>query len=225
MLKYLIIIIALFTTHVASSQKRGKSRTALQMEKLGFQNIADKDSTIAIRLMYARSDNFTGKVLYTDLHEAYLHPDAMESLLQAQKLLKKYRPGYRLVVYDASRPMHIQQIMWDAVKGTKESPYVSNPKNGGGMHNYGLAVDVSILNEKGDSIPMGTKVDYMGSIAHIDKETFLVQQRKITSQAKKNRELLRRVMTEAGFRPLRTEWWHFNRVTRSVAKKYYKPIP
>lgn len=225
MLRYLIIIIALFTANVASSQKLGKSRTALQMEKLGFQNIADKDSTIVIRLMYAKPDNFTGKVLYSDLHEAYLHPHAMKSLIQAQKLLKKYHSGYRLVIYDASRPMHIQQTMWDVVEGTKKSSYVSNPMNGGGMHNYGLAVDISILNEKGDSIPMGTKVDYMGPCAHIDKEALLVQQRKITHQAKKNRELLRRVMTEAGFRPLRTEWWHFNRVSRPVAKKYYKPIP
>lgn len=225
MFRYLIIVIALFTVNVSSPQKPNKSKTALQMEKLGFQDIADKDSTIVIRLMYAKPDNFTGKVLYSDLHEAYLHPYAMKSLLQAQKLLTIYHPGYRLVIYDAVRPMHIQQIMWDAVKGTKKSSYVSNPRNGGGMHNYGLAVDISILDEKGDSIPMGTKVDYMGPSSHIDKEALLVQQRKITNQAKKNRELLRRIMTEAGFLPLRTEWWHFNRVSRPVAKKYYKPIP
>ena len=36
--------------------------------------------------------------------------------------------------------------------------------------------------------------------------------------------LLREVMRYAGFKALRTEWWHFNLVSRAVAKKYYKPI-
>ena len=31
-------------------------------------------------------------------------------------------------------------------------------------------------------------------------------------------------MAYAGFKPLRTEWWHFNYVSRAVAKKYYKVI-
>ena len=36
------------------------------------------------------------------------------------------------------------------------------------MHNYGLAVDVSIADEKGNPLPMGTKVDHLGKEAHID---------------------------------------------------------
>ena len=31
-------------------------------------------------------------------------------------------------------------------------------------------------------------------------------------------------MRYAGFKPLRTEWWHFNYVSRATAKKYYKVI-
>ena len=31
-------------------------------------------------------------------------------------------------------------------------------------------------------------------------------------------------MRYAGFKALRTEWWHFNLVSRAVAKKYYKLI-
>ena len=48
-----------------------QSQTARHMENLGFVNIAEADSTIAIDLMYTRADNFTGRVLYEDLHEAY----------------------------------------------------------------------------------------------------------------------------------------------------------
>ena len=64
-----------------------KSKMAAYLDSLGFINIAEADNSIAIDLMYTRADNFTGQVLYEDLHEAYLHPEAMESLLQAQKLL------------------------------------------------------------------------------------------------------------------------------------------
>jgi D-alanyl-D-alanine dipeptidase len=31
-------------------------------------------------------------------------------------------------------------------------------------------------------------------------------------------------MREAGFRALPSEWWHFNLVSRAVARKYYKVI-
>ena len=74
-----------------------KSRTARYLDSLGFVNIAEADSSIAIDLMYTRADNFTGTLLYEDLKEAYLHPDAMKSLKRAQRLLKEQYPGYSLV--------------------------------------------------------------------------------------------------------------------------------
>ena len=75
--------------------------------------------------------------------------EAAKALLQAQKRLKELYPGYSLIIYDAARPMSVQQKMWNVVKGTSQNIYVSNPARGGGLHNYGLAVDVSIADEKG----------------------------------------------------------------------------
>lgn len=202
-----------------------KSKTARYLDSLGFVNIAQADSSIALDLMYTRADNFTGQVLYDDLREAYLHPDAMQSLQKAQRLLKELHPTYSLIVYDAARPMSVQQKMWDTVKGTSRYIYVSNPARGGGLHNYGLAVDLSILDENGIPLPMGTPVDHLGKDAHITEEAQLVAQGKITAQERKNRLLLRQVMKEAGFRPLPSEWWHFNRVSRQTAKEKYQVIP
>lgn len=202
-----------------------KSRTACYLDSLGFVNIAEADSSIAIELMYTRADNFTGEILYEDLQEAYLHPDAMESLSEAQRLLKELYPGYSLIVYDAARPMSVQQKMWNVVKGTPKYIYVSNPSRGGGLHNYALAVDISILDEAAVPLPMGTPVDYLGKESHITEEAQLVAQGKITEQERRNRLLLRRVMKEAGFRPLPSEWWHFNRVSRHTAKEKYRVIP
>jgi D-alanyl-D-alanine dipeptidase len=174
--------------------------------------------------MYAYGDNFTGKVLYTDIHRAYLHPKAAKALVDAQRFLRKEHPQWSLVIFDAARPMSVQQVMWDEVKRTPKRIYVSNPANGGGLHNYGLAVDVSICNAKGDTLSMGTKIDYMGSLAHITNEEQMMRAGKLTKTAIQNRKLLRRVMEAAGFRCLSTEWWHFNYVSRATARKYYKVI-
>lgn len=195
------------------------------MDSLGFVNIAQRDTSLRIDLIYTRADNFTGKILYTDLNEAYLHPEAAEAVIKAQQLLKKLYPDYTLIIYDAARPMHIQQKMWNVVKGTSQNIYVSNPANGGGLHNYGLAVDASIADKEGFPLPMGTPVDHLGREAHIDTETEMVKNGTITAQEKANRELLRKVMIHGGFKPLRTEWWHFNFKTRAEARSKYKVIP
>ncbi|MBQ6191341.1 MAG: M15 family metallopeptidase [Bacteroidaceae bacterium] len=201
------------------------SATAKRMAEQGLVDILSLDSTIHVSLMYSRADNFTGKVLYTDLREAYLHPKAAAALAKAQQALRKRRPELSLKVYDATRPMSVQQKMWNTVVGTKQQNYVSNPRNGGGMHNYGLAVDITLCEAAtGDTLDMGTKVDFLGSYAHIDNEAALVSRHIISKKAKQNRELLREVMSEAGFKPLRTEWWHFNLVSRAEAKAHYKAV-
>ena len=201
-----------------------KLTTAQRMKKAGYVNIQDADPTIKVSLMYARSDNFTGKVLYGDLKEAYLHPLAATALKKAQARLKQLRPDLCLKVYDAARPMDIQQKMWDAVKDTNHSFYVSNPKNGGGLHNYGLAVDITLCRANGDTITMGTKIDNMNGLSHIDTEEQMLKNGKLSREAYDNRRLLREVMRYAGWMPLRTEWWHFNLRTRAQARKYFKVI-
>ncbi len=222
LMRHTFHIILLLCSISLSAQQ---SNTAKRMQALGFVNIAKADTTIRVELMYARTDNFTGKVLYKDLREAYLHPDAMRGLSKAQQELKRLHPGYRLIVYDAARPMSVQQQMWNVVQGTSKDIYVSNPAHGGGLHNYGLAVDISVLDKKGQPLPMGTKVDHLGREAHITNEEDLIKRGKITKQERQNRLLLRRVMRSAGFRALPSEWWHFNWCSRQEAKKRYKIIP
>lgn len=69
---------------------------------------------------------------------------------------------------------------------------------------------------------MGTPVDHLGSEANIDKEERMVRNGVISETEHQNRLLLRRVMTAAGFKPLRTEWWHFNFVSKRQAQAAYK---
>lgn len=218
------IHILIFILCCACVKGQQESKTAQSLKAAGYVNIHDLDSTIQVDLMYSRADNFTGKVLYTDLKEAYLHPKAAKALVVAQQLLKAERPDLSLKIYDAARPMHIQQRMWNVVKGTPQQNYVSNPKNGGGLHNYGMAVDVTLCYENGDTLDMGTVIDYLGKWAHIDIEDDMMINGIISKEAYNNRRLLRDIMKRAGFKALRSEWWHFNYITRAEAKAHYKVI-
>lgn len=202
-----------------------KSPMARYMDSLGLVDVTELDSSLVVKLMYTQADNFTGEVLYDDLSEAYLHPDAAYALAKAQRALKELHPSYSLLIYDAARPMSVQKKMWNVVKGTPKYRYVSNPNNGGGLHNYGLAVDISIQDSSGQPLPMGTKVDHLGAEAHITRESELVRNGKMSEAEHQNRILLRKVMKEAGFRALPSEWWHFNFCSRDVARQKYKLIP
>lgn len=213
------------TTLEEKKHTPAKSRMATQLDSLGFFNITDIDSTIQTALMYAQPDNFTKQVLYDDLKEAYLHPEAAIALKEAHEILKRLHPSYRFIIYDAARPMSVQKKMWNIVKGTPQYMYVSNPAHGGGLHNYGLAVDLSILDSLGTPLSMGTKVDHFGIEAHITGEGELVRQGKMSKEEQQNRVLLRQVMKEAGFRALPSEWWHFNLYSREVARRKYPLIP
>ncbi|QIU93319.1 M15 family metallopeptidase [Bacteroides faecium] len=202
-----------------------KSPMARYMDSLGLIDVAELDSSLVVKLMYTQADNFTGEVLYDDLSEAYLHPDAAYALIKAQRVLKELHPSYSLLIYDAARPMSVQKKMWNVVKGTSKYKYVSNPDNGGGLHNYGLAVDISIQDSLGQPLPMGTKVDHLGAEAHITQESELIRNGKMSETERQNRILLRKVMKEAGFRALPSEWWHFNFCSREVARQKYNVIP
>lgn len=214
-------IVVLIIACIASANAQNLEQ---QLKDAGMVDVSDMDSTIRVKLMYARDDNFTGVKLYDGLIHAYLHPAAASALLKASAELHKLHPGYYLLVKDASRPMSVQRKMYQAVRGTPKAPYVSNPRNGGGLHNYGLAVDITIVDKNGNELPMGTNVDHLDPEANIDKEETLVKRGIISETERQNRLLLRRVMRAGGFTPLKSEWWHFNLVNRATAKAKYKRL-
>ena len=61
-----------------------RSAMALYMDSLGLVNVTDLDSSLVVKLMYTQADNFTGEVLYDNLTEAYLHPDAAYALINCR---------------------------------------------------------------------------------------------------------------------------------------------
>lgn len=195
-----------------------------RLREMGLVDVQELDATIGVHLVYATEGNYMGEVLYRDLHKAFLLPEMAERVVRAQALLKAERPELSLMILDAARPLSIQRKMFHLVAGTPRNIYVSNPKHGPGLHNYGAAVDVTLVDTWGRLLDMGTEFDHFGPEAHTDIETQLVRDGKISQEALENRRLLRRVMKEAGLKPLRSEWWHFNLMSREQARQQLKPI-
>lgn len=212
----ILFMIAVMTGQLQGTTLEDKFRS------IGFVDIHTISPDIKVELMYGRDDNFTGHVMYDDLDKAWLHPDAAKAVAKAQEELSRVMPGFRLFIKDAARPMSVQRRMFNAVKGTSKANYVANPAKGGGLHNYGLAVDITIADPDGNEVDMGTPVDHLGVEANIDKEVLLVKNGVISENARQNRLLLRRIMKNAGFSTIRTEWWHFNLVSKAKAREKYK---
>lgn len=203
---------------------KGYTDTERKMIDMGLVDIAVIDPSIPYKIIYATADNFVGEVLYEDINHALMLPECAAKLSNAQRRLKALHPDYSLLVYDAARPMSVQRKMWNVVVPLGKTDYVSNPSKGGGLHNYGAAVDVTIIDSLGAPLDMGSAYDYFGAAARTDNEAKLLDDGIITSAQLENRLLLRRVMKEAGFRTITSEWWHFNLVTRPVARQTLKLI-
>src|SRR5215471_65510 len=138
-----------------------KTPSPLGMARLGhdpdYSDVSDIPN-VHVDLRYASDNNFLGENLYGDFHRCFLHRVAAEKLRQAAHNLQQTRPGWKLLVFDCLRPRSLQEQLFAAVKGTPRQPYVANPRTGS-IHNYGLAVDLSLEDEKGHEVDMGTKFD------------------------------------------------------------------
>ncbi|MBR5803938.1 MAG: M15 family metallopeptidase [Bacteroidaceae bacterium] len=202
-----------------------KSALEQELEQIGLQNVAEQIPGIEVYMVYATPYNFMGRVLYTGLDEAYLVPEAVEKLRKANELLRQRRLDLHLVVYDAARPRSIQQQMWKVVENTELQDFVANPnKSGGGPHNYGVAVDVTLVDCTGHPIPMGSEYDYFGDRSRVDLEDQLIATGEINQRELLNRQLLRDIMTEAGWLVEPSEWWHFNAMLLTEASERLEVI-
>lgn len=217
-LLFILTLTALAGCHQAYDG--GKSDIEKNLEEKGLQNVAEEIPGIEIHMVYSTPYNFMGRVLYEGLDEAYLIPEAIEKLRKANELLRKKRLDLHLVVYDAARPRSIQEQMWKVVENTDLQDFVANPnKSGGGPHNYGVAVDVTLVDCTGHPIPMGSEYDYFGDRSRVDLEAQLIENGEINHRELKNRQLLREIMTEAGWLVEPSEWWHFNAMPLSEASQ------
>ena len=120
------------------------------------------------------------------------------------------------------------------VEGTPLQIYVADGTRGG-RHNYGVAVDLTIVDGQGQPLDMGAGFDHFGREAWVggDKDVTLAaykayveglhRQGLITEEAARNRVLLLEIMDSVGLRPYVKEWWHFQeKISMTATRQKYK---
>lgn len=155
------------------------------------------DSTIITDVKYATENNFTKKVLYPSA-KIYLRAEAARQLIKVNEFLKRTF-NLRIKVFDGYRPLSVQKQMWAILP---DENYVADPAKGS-RHNRGCAVDLTLVDENGMELDMGTHYDDFTEKARPDFPG-------IDERAKANRKILNLAMMQFGFKQLETEWWHFD---------------
>lgn len=162
----------------------------------GWIDLKQLDSSFSIDIRYATMNNFVGIRMYP-CGRCILKWEVGQALLRVQQELKQ--KGLGLKLFDCYRPWSVQKALWQKMPDAR---YVTRPEKGS-MHNRGAAVDLTIIDESGNELDMGTAYDFFGEEAY---HTFTEHDSKVMH----NRALLKSLMEAAGFKPIRTEWWHYS---------------
>ena len=178
---------------------------------------------IAVDLRYASPNNFVGHDLYSPYDCAWLHVDAAAALERVVAWLKQKRPGCTPLVLDALRPQRVQQQLWDTLEGTGLQMYLADPARGS-IHSYGMALDITILDEHGRELDMGTGFDDMTELSHPALEEGFIRSGALDEAQAAHRRLLREAMSQAGFVGINTEWWHFDCGDRTLVRQTFRRV-
>ena len=162
-----------------------------------------------------------------------LRQSVLDSLLQAQVQLQHHHPRWQIQIFDAYRPVAVQQFMVDytfaeVVKNQGLIPsklsevqrqaiwhqvyqiwaVPSFDRTTPPPHSTGAAVDVTLVDSTGETVNMGSAIDELSARSHPDY--FANSLAPVEQQYHANRRLLCQVMIAAGFKRHPEEWWHFS---------------
>lgn len=157
--------------------------------------ITEATHDVAIDLIYAGPDNFTGQVIY-EHPLCFLHPQAEACLRKAIAAARGF--GLQLKVLDAFRPQEAQEALWAVAPNPG---YVADPAKGSN-HTRGVAIDLTLIGPDGQALDMGTPVDTMTAASN----HFYAGH---SAAIQVNRMRLLTIMLEAGFVHHPNEWWHY----------------
>ncbi|ACB52329.1 hypothetical protein cce_2981 [Crocosphaera subtropica ATCC 51142] len=163
----------------------------------------------------------------------YLRAQVVEALIEAQTHLQQQYPGWKIHIFDAYRPVAVQQFMvdytftslleekgliLDALSPTEKdnlwqqvyqiwavpSDDLTTPP----PHSTGGAVDITLKDDQGQLLDMGGMID---ELSERSQPNYYATQRDNPGQSyHQRRELLNEIMTKAGFLRHPGEWWHFS---------------
>lgn len=159
-----------------------------------------------------------------------LRQGAVVRLLRARTMLQAAHPGWDLQIFDAWRPIAVQVFMvnhslqTELARGSSSQQadpawrrqveqqvhhlwaIPSRDPRTPPPHSTGAAVDLTLVDQNGQPVPMGSPIDALGPESHPDH--FARDPHGATVH--RNRLRLRQVMLAAGFVMHPWEWWHFS---------------
>ncbi|MCU0552806.1 MAG: D-alanyl-D-alanine dipeptidase [Leptolyngbya sp. Prado105] len=165
---------------------------------------------------------------YEDKSPFFVRKGILDRLLLANAELQKVRPGWKIQIFDAYRPVAVQKFMVDytleelvnanglelaALSDMQREEWLQQVYQFWAMpnlnletpppHSTGAAIDITLINQNGNVIDMGSEIDEISARSfphHYSEETEYGQQRKLLANA----------MITAGFKQHWNEWWHFS---------------
>lgn len=183
---------------------------------------------LVVDMRYAGSENFVGRPI--DGYEApvcLLTSRAADALDKVQKRLESF--GLGLKVFDCYRPARAVAdfVAWakdlqDQKRKAAQYPNVDKSRlfelgyiaeRSG--HSRGSTVDLTIVD-----LATGAEIDMGGAYDLFDTVSW-PSDMSVSAAARANRMLLQDLMAEAGFRPLKEEWWHFTLNGEQYPETYF----
>lgn len=163
----------------------------------------------------------------------YLRQGVLDRVIQAQVSLQQIHPGWQIQIFDAYRPVEVQQYMVDYTFNQVVKDRQLNLANlseaqqqsiGDDVyqiwaipsfdlatpppHSTGAAIDITLVDEAGRLVNMGSPIDEMSDRSLPDY--FANALDPIEIRYHQNRQLLDRIMTDVGTIRHPSEWWHFS---------------
>lgn len=162
--------------------------------------ITEEKFNVILDIRYASTNNVCKKKIYSTPF-CYLHEDAIAPLEKAIKYAGNL--GLKIKIFDAFRPIQAQKFMFNRFNFDKKNDgFISNPQTGSIPHCRGVAIDLTLIDEFGQELDMGSDFDEFSSLAfHNSSQPDI--------KAQKNRLILLGLMTTAGWDYFSKEWWHY----------------
>lgn len=162
----------------------------------------------------------------------FLRQSVLDSLMIAQEALQQQCPGWQIQIFDAYRPIPVQQFMVDYTFAEVAQAQGVNPETLNlaqreaifeqvyqfwaapnldlampPPHSTGAAIDVTLVDETGHPVDMGSPIDEISPRSY---PNYFADKAEPEAQVyHQHRQRLKQAMLRAGFQQHPNEWWHF----------------
>lgn len=163
----------------------------------------------------------------------FLRQGVLSRLLQAQEVLQQQHPGWNILIFDAYRPVAVQQFMVDytfaqVLRSRQQTLADLSPDAQSQLweevyqlwavpsydpatpppHSTGAAIDITLVDETGNPVDMGGEIDEFSDRSSPDY--YLHHPHPQAEIYHHHRQILYTIMRQSGFQRHPKEWWHFS---------------